>query len=569
MISLRTDLGNTYQIYTEMVPGGLYSTYLHLHAKDDEQSELASAKAWHCNDASVTPSGPGASCMIWACTATGEYSLRVQQHMGSGAFNVGIKDHGPIQAIAEQEGLAPQIAEVPDKGVYLENWSIDVATHCDLVYCTFTDGNERLLTSDGERIVMAISGRALATYTFNFELQGDTPASYVKLAASPRTAQGGGNAFAGNPDMMREIRLGTWIETIPSHHPFVEYNPEYDIKEYHTFPGEEDATTGHWKWVCPADGDYFITITSNCDEAIMDDVEANLEGGQPSEGSASCEARWSMSLHVEEEATELTVPIVVVTTPDVAAANSPAQQVAATEAAVAHPPAAENLNQVVSTPVEEVTEEAASSLCQLPVDLACGAGLEIACEQPDPALMEMCAQQVMAFPQARPLLPLLPPRNEGLAPLPPLSALQPADDGGHRRLQRGSGAQDQPAASLTHVSVQHIQIRAPNREIIEQRHQEMQRHSCMRHGLRQHECPGAHGHHGGRSGRRRLETAGRHGLSWDEEMDIVQQTAESQGRRQLLQAHGRAAKAEQELLEVRRQLAQVTKERDALLLQQQ
>ena len=89
----------------------------------------------------------------------------------------------------------------------------------------------------------------------------------------------------------------------------------------------------------------------------------------------------------------------------------------------------------------------------------------------------------------------------------------------------------------------------------------------MRHGLRQHECPGA-GHHGGRSGRRRLETAGRHGLSWDEEMDIVQQTAESQGRRQLLQAHGRAAKAEQELLEVRRQLAQVTKERDALLQQQ-
>ena len=116
-------LGNTYQIYTEMVPGGLYSTYLHLHAKDDEQSELASAKMWHCNDPSVTPSGPGASCMIWACTATGEYSLRVQQLMGSGAFNVGIKDHGPIQAIAEQEGLAPQIAEVPDKGVYLENWS--------------------------------------------------------------------------------------------------------------------------------------------------------------------------------------------------------------------------------------------------------------------------------------------------------------------------------------------------------------------------------------------------------------------------------------------------------------
>ena len=89
-------------------------------------------------------------------------------------------------------------------------------------------------------------------------------------------------------------------------------------------------------------------------------------------------------------------------------------------------------------------------------------------------------------------------RPEGLAPLPPLSALQPADDGGHRRLQRGSGAQDQPA-SLTHVAVQHVQIRAPNREIIEQRHQEMQRHSCMRHGLRQHECPGA-GHHGGRSG---------------------------------------------------------------------
>ena len=103
--------GNSYEIYTELVDGGLTSTYLHLHAKDAEQSELASSKGWHCTDPALQQSGPGASCMTWACTASGEYAVRVQQNAGSGAFRVGVKDHGPIQTIAQQEGLAPQLAD--------------------------------------------------------------------------------------------------------------------------------------------------------------------------------------------------------------------------------------------------------------------------------------------------------------------------------------------------------------------------------------------------------------------------------------------------------------------------
>jgi hypothetical protein len=574
--------GNSYEIYTELVDGGLTSTYLHLHAKDAEQSELASSKGWHCTDPALQQSGPGASCMTWACTASGEYAVRVQQNAGSGAFRVGVKDHGPIQTIAQQEGLAPQLAEVPDKAVYLESWSMDVETHCDLAYCAFTkDGTQ--LTSDGEHIVMAVSGIAGVTYTFNLALGGaDASASYIKIAASPRSAQGGGDAFDGNPNMQREISIGTWEPTAESHHTYHEFNPDYDIKDYINYPGRESAQTGHWKWVCPTAGEYFIIITSNCDVPVMDDVEDHINPAtrMPNPDSVSCDSSWSIGLHVEDETTEMTLPVVVIGPPEDAAAGSPAQQVAANEAAVAQPAQSENLNHMASAPAAEITPAVAQDICQLPVELMCEAG--VTCEEPSPSIMESCAQMAMAFPQAPTLLPMLPPRNPNLDPLPPLPPMGDDSDDGHRRLQRGASTENLPdRASLTHLTAKHIQYRAPNREAIIERHQQDQRHACMRHGLRKHQCPGATGGDGSGSGRRRRlgdddeteeEVTDKHGLTWEEEMEIVQAGAKvgasiREHGAHLLHANRRALKAEKELARVQQELEEVKRQRDALLLQ--
>ncbi len=568
--------GNSYQIYTELVDGGLSSTYLHLHAKDVEQSELASSKSWHCNDPDLVASGLGASCMVWACTATGEYAIRVQQNAGSGAFRVGVKDNGPIQTIAVQEGLAPQLMDIPDHGVYLDSWSMSVDSHCDLVYCSFTKDagtvSERPLTSDGERFVMAITGIPGATYTFNLALRGvDASASYVKIAATPRSAQGGADTFVGNSNMMREISLGSWEATGESHRNYHEFNPDYDMKDYHNYPGRESAATGHWKWVCPAAGEYFIVVTSNCDVPVLDDVEANLDPttNRPAPGAASCDTSWTMDLHVEDETTEMTLPIVIIGPPEDAAAGSAAQQLAANEAAVAHPAQSQNLNHMASHPAAEITEQTARDICQLPVELMCE--VEEICEQPSPDIMEGCAQMAMAFPQAPTLLPLLPPRNPDLPQLPPLPPM-PTNSGGHRRMQHGFSENPE---GLTHLTAKHVQYRAPNREIILERHQQEQRHACMRHGLQQQQCPGAFV--GADSGRRRLaddqgQSTDHHGLTWEEEMSIVQAGAKvgasiQEHGEHLLDANRRALKAEKELARVRKELREVKRQRDALLQQ--
>lgn len=335
------------------------------------------------------------------------------------------------------------------------------------------------------------------------------------------------------------------------------------------YPGRESAAAGHWKWVCPAAGEYFIVITSNCDVPVLDDVEAHLDPMTqlPTADTVSCETSWTMELHVEDETTEITLPVVTIGPPEEAAAGSAAQQVAANEAAVASPAQSENLNHMASHPAAEITEETAADICQLPVELMCETG--VACEHPSAEIMEGCAQMAMAFPQAPTLLPMLPPRNPDLPQLPPLPPM-PAGTEGHRRMQQGSSS-TQP--SLTHLTARHIQYRAPNREIILERHQQDQRHACMRHGLQKHQCPGAFA--GTSNGRRRLEggqeeITDHHGLTWNEEMSVVQAGAKVGASIQehsdhLLEANRRALKAEKELARVRKELEDVTRQRDFLL----
>jgi hypothetical protein len=92
-----------YEVSTQLVHGGLTNTYLHIHAMDQQQSELVTATAWHCP---TPPTGqkqvitneqvpmililrglgdriqPGASCSPVACTSTGEYAVRIQKLAG-------------------------------------------------------------------------------------------------------------------------------------------------------------------------------------------------------------------------------------------------------------------------------------------------------------------------------------------------------------------------------------------------------------------------------------------------------------------------------------------------------
>ena len=46
---------------------------------------------------------------------------------------------------------------------------------------------------------------------------------------------------------------------------YVEVNPDYDMKKYELFPNEKYPTTHQWEWVAPSNGQYVVTITSNCD----------------------------------------------------------------------------------------------------------------------------------------------------------------------------------------------------------------------------------------------------------------------------------------------------------------
>jgi hypothetical protein len=111
--------GHVYQINTELVAGGLLSTWLHLHVLDDDQTELLAAKAWHCPAVPGVLANGGASCVIWSCTANGDYSIRVQRYSGSGAFKVAVQDVGTVVDLATREGLRPLITDTnPNKGVY-------------------------------------------------------------------------------------------------------------------------------------------------------------------------------------------------------------------------------------------------------------------------------------------------------------------------------------------------------------------------------------------------------------------------------------------------------------------
>lgn len=141
-----------------------------------------------------------------------------------------------------------------------KSWGATINVGCQLTYCRFSRNNHALaggkqpLTSDGENFLMALSvpkHGAGATYNFSFALATPAVAAYIKMVVYPRKTAGGGSAFEDDFRMSREIKLGKW-KGGGKHRQYRQYNPDFDLKEYKTFPGEVDSTTGHFAWVAPA-----------------------------------------------------------------------------------------------------------------------------------------------------------------------------------------------------------------------------------------------------------------------------------------------------------------------------
>jgi hypothetical protein len=298
--NFRAETGTVYKIYTKLVPGGLTHTELHLHNLDEDQTALVDASSWHCEprDQSI-----GEVCMTWACTASGDYGIRVQQTGGTGEFSIGVSTVGTVQEVSASAGLTapvrtpdmvlPQVrldagaVQAGPSAVYLERdeWGVDIGLHCDLTYCSFTKDQKRM--GDGERFVMALTGVAGATYDFGLALAADSAPAYFKLTVVPADTEGGDRTFDGDEHMQKEIVLGGWPAAVADHHTYAEANKDLDLKEYRNFHTEfprEDS----FAWVAPSDGDYFVVVTANCDVPLLDDVEANF--GPPMTGS-NCDAQ--------------------------------------------------------------------------------------------------------------------------------------------------------------------------------------------------------------------------------------------------------------------------------------
>ena len=165
------------------------------------------------------------------------------------------------------------------QGKLLSTWSANFAVGCILTFCQFTKDSKKL-TSDGENVVMALSGHAGATYTFKFNLKGKT-ASYIKLVAAPANPDAkhsisSAGAFSDHPGMSEKFVLGDWGKKRPGNQAYDQYNPDFDLQQYEMFPDERYPTDHTWEWVAPSNDDYVLIITSNCDVPMMDDVQSNI-----------------------------------------------------------------------------------------------------------------------------------------------------------------------------------------------------------------------------------------------------------------------------------------------------
>jgi hypothetical protein len=331
--------------------------------------------------------------------------------------------------------------------------------------------------------------------------------------------------------MEREIKLGDWDVTQPGHHSYEEYNPDYDVREYKN-PGlghwqcvgscrvspdgmsEQFSAAGHWKWTAPADGDYFVTITSNCDVAVLDDVESNydVQTGHTApghDGALGCQSSFGMSLHVEDEHTVLVVPIISALPPCASETGSACQH-------------GQNVISAHSQPamIQTLTETRVACSCLSAVPPTCTScdaenPTQVASDLCDPTnlpetytadMQQLCADTAMMFvPAVSMLAPL---------PLPPLG---PATSG-HRRQMRGGGNHNLNGGVSYHetldtgTGVSFQEMRNPNAESALLAAHNQQLNHCAQVGIQPGQCGNGRvveGLQGSQAGRRRIQEASR------------------------------------------------------------
>ena len=337
------EIGIVYKIYTELVAGGLTSTYLHLHATDADQTKIADAVSWHCDDATTTP---GAACIMWACTATGDYAVRVQQFAGAGAFKVGVSSktaEGPVRTLEQVTAdaglrISYQAKPVESAGPFptpntltgLGDFHADFGVDCQLVYCDFTKGGQKLI-ADGENFMMSIQAVTGVTYKFTSTLGAGSSALYIRTTVVPKNSMGGAGSYDGNDKMQKEVVLGQWEDKADGDNTYHEFNSMYDMKQYKSFPGEADPTSDYFSWVAPGNGEYYVVFTANCDVPILDDVEANMDMTtmrlKPGhDGAMACHADWALDLHIEDMSVTMVLPIISMQLPCVSTPGSACQR---------------------------------------------------------------------------------------------------------------------------------------------------------------------------------------------------------------------------------------------------
>eukprot|EP01050_Picozoa_sp_SAG11_P017928 SAG11_NODE_2640_length_3140_cov_2.031897_1_plen_809_part_10 len=531
------EVGHMYRIFTRLpAAGGLTSTYIHLHSLDQDQTAIADSASWNCETDTAEPADSlpynRASCMMWACTSTGTYGVRVQRRGGLGAFSVGIEDTNTIAQVAAAAGMridyqgktirsgdapfptphlsmacaadgtCPEGSTCVDGACDLTStihghWQSDFTTSCQLVYCHFQkidaiSGDATDLVSDGESFNMNIQGVQGVTYNFTLALGEHSDAMYFKLTFVPVGVEGGTNTYESNDKMQKRIELGPWGDTAAGDHTYAQYAPDYDIKEYKSFPGRDGPSTDYFAWVAPASGDYYLTITANCDEQIMDDVEANFPpAAHP--GAIGCNSAWSVDLAISDQAVALVLPLITfapIGANDPTSPGSPAQLTADTHIENTDLPVVVFPQQVMPLPHVILSTDPPPPppppghpppLPGLePLPAAPGSNLptvtvieDTVCAMPiDPMFQEVCAASVLMFLGA-------PPNR-------------------HRRLQHNH--------HNVQPTISHVEVRSSNPEQTMDIYHRMQAQACMESGIVGEEggpCAPHAGHHNG--GRRLSE----------------------------------------------------------------
>jgi hypothetical protein len=244
------EVGHMYFVSTVLVEGGLEGAEVAMHLVDSEQTQIGKTVSNHCPSTSAEENNIGylsfkRACMVFECTASGEYAVRLSQTKGSGAVRVLVQDKGDLTFWSERDGTAiegtPSVAAA-------DTWAMELGLDCSYLYCRYwrspdpvgqplaSSGGQQI-SGDGSSFVMKLNAPAAGhTYYFSLGVSGGDAAS-VKMTIYPKQAAAGHKVFKDDPEMSHQFLLGEWgTREEPSHKTYADQNPDYDFGEFY-YPG--------------------------------------------------------------------------------------------------------------------------------------------------------------------------------------------------------------------------------------------------------------------------------------------------------------------------------------------